>query len=1034
MSDLSAQPTTMTALLDLSRLVCASLDLHEVLGRVIAAVRDLSGAEVVSIMLLDERGDRLTVVAAHGIDPQLSAGMSLRLGEGIAGWVALNSQPLQVVNPSQDPRYKRITPVHQTVIFSLPLRVYDRTLGAINLARTSDSALFEPGVAQVVEIFASHAAIAIANAASAAALRYAAARERLTNLVSQASAAPGAASRQIERILAELGAALEANVCALMAPGTEGYSAVATWSAGEPADIIWEPDARTQEHGEQIGAGGCDIYVIVQDRGKMPAWLIARALRPDRYWRMAERDLLRFAADQISLVMASERLISAEQRARDLSLTLSQLANACNAMIDQDRVLDFILEQLARFVRYDSAGVFLFHDQQYARLVAGYGYTFDVNQTIVLAAGPGSPTWLNHYDRRATYIPDVRQINDWQNVPDSDLIRSWIGVPLIVNESVIGVLTIDKWTPSAFADADVQVAQMFGDHLAVAINNARLLREAQTRASQIHVIHQLSGSLSAISDVQSLLDEVAGLLHRTFGYYQVVIGLIEGDRLVIWSAQGIVNDVAEFGENHSYPVQRGVSGWVARHGETLMVNDVSRDSRYAEVPTLGDTRSELSVAIRHGEAILGVIDIESNISGSFNQSDVYLAESLAGQVAVALANIRRYEELRRTQERLLHSERMRAIGELSSGIAHDFNNLLSSILGHAQLLIDATAEPETAEGLRIIERAAHDGAASVRRLQNFAQTNRSLPDEEVLLNDIVDESLSITRPRWRDDMQSRGAQLKIVRDLGDLPPIIGDGAALRDLVTNLILNAIDAMPEGGELRLRTELLAEGEPSALIAISDTGVGMSGEVRQRIFDPFFSTKGSSGTGMGLSMAYGIAQQHQGAISVESEPGRGTTFQVRLPVRRLAPASVDSPPDGAAASCQPIRILVVEDDDGVRRVLAQILRRAGHDVIDLESAQRALALLRSEDFDLLCTDLGMPEMSGWELIAEARAAHPSLATVLITGWGEQIDAEEARARGADAVLAKPFDTVRLRQLITAIQQRGSGSQLGMMTTVGE
>ncbi|NNJ12602.1 GAF domain-containing protein [Chloroflexales bacterium ZM16-3] len=737
MSDLSAQPMMMAALLDLSRLVYASLDLNEVLGRVIAAVRDLSGAEVISIMLLDESGDHLTVAAAYGIDPQLSAGMSLRLGEGIAGWVTLNSQPLQVVNPSQDPRYKRIVPDEQQIIFSLPLRVYDRTLGAINLARTSGSALFDPGVAQVVEIFASHAAIAISNAASAAALRYAAARERLTNLVSQASQSPGTATALIERILAELGVALEADLCALMGPGPDGYSALSTWSVGEQSAILWEPDALTQEQGDQIGAESCDIYVIVQDRGKMPPWLIARALRPDRYWRRAERDLLRFAADQITLVMARERLISAEQRSRDLSTTLSQLANACNAMIDQDRVLDFILEQLARFVSYDSSGVFLFHDEQYARLVAGHGYTFDLSQTIVLAAGPGSPAWLNHYDRRATYIPDVRQITDWQDVPDSAMIRSWIGVPLIVNESVIGVLTIDKWTPSAFVEADVQVAQMFGDHLAVAINNARLLREAQTRASQIQVIHQLSGSLSAISDVQTLLDEVAGLLHRTFGYYQVVIGLVEDDTLVIRSAQGIVNDVAEFGEFRSYSVQRGLTGWVARHGETVMVNDVSRDPRYAKTPTLMDTRSELIVAIKHGETILGIIDIEGNISGGFNQSDVYLAESLAGQVAVALANIRRYAELLRAQEQLLHSERLRALGELASGIAHDFNNLLTNILSHTKLLLANTEEPETAEGLRIIERAAYDGAASVRRLQSFAQTSRSLPTEEVHIDSIV---------------------------------------------------------------------------------------------------------------------------------------------------------------------------------------------------------------------------------------------------------------------------------------------------------
>jgi signal transduction histidine kinase/CheY-like chemotaxis protein len=1033
MPDPIEQPTMIATLLDLIRLSTSSLDLDEVLNRIIAAMRDLSGAEVITIMLLDENGEQLSIAATHGIDPQTSRRLSLHLGEGIGGWVALNNRPLQVAYPLADPRYKRLSSDQQAIIYSLPLRVYDRTLGTINLSRRSDAELFSPAVTQMVEIFASHAAIAIANAASAAALRYAAVRERLTGLVSQAPYTLSTTTALFERILAELGAALEADICALLAPGPGGYTPLAAWSSGAPADIIWEPDELTMEHGEQLGACGNDIYVLVQDRGQSPAWLIARSLRTDRYWRRPERDLLRFAADQISLIITNERLISAEQRASALSATLSQLANACNAMIDQERVLDFILEQLARFVNYDSTGVFLFHEEQYARLVAGRGYRFDTSQTVVLAAGPGSPAWLRQHHNRASYIPDVQQTPDWQQVPDSDVIRSWIGVPLIVNEATIGVLTIDKWTPNAFSTADVQVAQMFGDHLGVAINNTRLLREAQTRDSHIQVLRQMSSGLSAIGDVQLLLDEVANLLHRTFGYYQVVIGLVEGDVLHLRSARGIVNDVAEFGARHSYSVERGLTGWVARHGETLLVNDVTQDARYANAPTLSDTRSELIVPIRDGEAILGMIDIEGNLTGNFNQNDVYLAEALAGQVALALANIRRYAELRRTQEQLLHSEHLRALGELSSGIAHDFNNLLASILGYAQLLLGETNEASMVEGLRIIEQAALDGAATVRRLQNFAQTNRSLPDEEVRLDEIIAESLAITRPRWRDSMQSRGCQIEIVRQFGDLPLMVGDGPALRDLVTNLILNALDAMPDGGRLSLHTELLADVEPTALIEISDTGIGMTPEVLQRIFDPFFSTKGANGTGMGLAMAYGIVQRHQGTISVESELGRGATFRVRLPMRRLAEHSPEPQVPDLATPIRAMHILLVEDDDAVRRVLTQILRRAGHMVVDVASGRHALDLLDGQIFDLLCTDLGMPEMSGWDLIARARSAYPDLLTILITGWGEQISLLEAQEHGVDALVPKPVDAARLRQLIASLQRHAPhGDWLEPMSTV--
>ena len=892
------QPTTMEALLDLSRLVCASLDLNEVLDRVIAAVADLSGAEEISIMLLDDRSDHLIIVASQGIDRLICERLRLRVGDGIAGWAVLHGQSVHVVNPARDPRYTQLMPDAQQVLFSLPLRVHDRTLGALNLSRRFSSEPFSPDVIQGVEIFAGHAAIAIANANATSALRYAAARE---------------------------------------------------------------------------------------------------------------------------------------QRSRDLTTALSQLANICNAIIDQDRVLDFILEQLARFVAYDSAGVFLFHDVQYARLVAGRGYHHENGQVIVLMSGPGSPAWVVEHNHQTVYIPDVQQIADWQSVSNSGIIRAWIGVPLLVNEDTIGVMTIDKWTPDAFDTADVQVAQMFGDHMAVAINNARLLREAKTRSSQLHVIHQLSEQLNAISDVQTLLDKVAGLLHRSFGYYQVGIALIEGDYLVLRAARGIVNDVAEFGAFKSISMLRGLTGWVARHGETLLVHDVSKDPRYVAVDRLSDTRSELIVAIRQGQTILGVIDIEGNISGSFNQSDVYLAESLAGQVAVALANILRYEELRSTQEQLLRGERLRALGELASGIAHDFNNLLASILGHSQLLIGETRDLVMIEGLGIIEQAAHDGAAAVRRLQNFAQTNRSLPTEEVLIDKIIVESLAITRPRWRDSLQSQGFHLQIIQSLGGLPLMVGDGPALRDMVTNLILNALDAMPGGGELHLRTALLNDDEPTALIEVSDTGVGMSAEVRQRIFDPFFSTKGSSGTGMGLAMAYGIVQRHQGSISAESVPGHGSTFQVRLPVRNMVPRTFTPPIPEVSTPVHSIRIMVVEDDEAVRRVLVQILRRAGHDVVDVASGHSAIEVLAVDRFDMLCTDLGMPEMSGWDLIAHTRATYPRMMTILITGWGEQIDAAEAHLRGVDAIVAKPFDATRLRQLIADLQRGKNNVQHVLTSMVG-
>jgi CheY-like chemotaxis protein len=195
-------------------------------------------------------------------------------------------------------------------------------------------------------------------------------------------------------------------------------------------------------------------------------------------------------------------------------------------------------------------------------------------------------------------------------------------------------------------------------------------------------------------------------------------------------------------------------------------------------------------------------------------------------------------------------------------------------------------------------------------------------------------------------------------------------------------------------------------------------MSEELRSRIFEPFFSTKGPAGTGMGLAMVYGIVQRHQGLISVHSEPGHGSRFNVYLPAR--AGAEVSAPAPAAPQADERLHILVVDDDEGVRRVLRRQIERMGHAVSETDSGAAALDRMRAGRYDLLCTDLGMPGMSGWELIQRARALDASLATVLVTGWGDQIDLEEARARGADGLLAKPFDTARLQEVIAEVRGR--------------
>lgn len=1026
MDDSERQTTSLASILELSRLVCSSLELSVVFERILAAVRDLSGAEIISIMLIDEQGEHLRFVAAIGLAPEMMANPSFRLGEGVAGWVALHGVPVHTADLSGDQRFVPVYTPAGSTLFSLPLQVRNHTLGVLNLARAGNGELFSAATVQMVEIFASHAAIAIDNAAAATSLRYAATRERMVRLVNQASPEPGASAPVIEQILAELGEALELAIAVVYRPeGEGGYRPFAAAPSGVAPRLPWLPAKPALAVAEQRTEAGWELQMRLTTRHGLARWLSLARRSPGHFWRRDERDLARFAADQIALLLTNEQLALREQQSRALSYTLSQLAAACNAMVGQESLLDFILEQLARFIDYDSSGVFLYHDNHYARMVAGRGFR-QAREGVVLYMGPGSTTWAVRQQRHALYLPDVQKIAAWQSVPDSDIIRSWIGVPLLANDAVIGMLTIDKWQPGAFSQADVQVAQLFADHVAVAVNNQKLLRDAQTQASQIKLLHQLSARMSTFREPGALLDEIAHLVHASFSYYQVCMFMVEGDELVLRAGYGEVPAADMPADERRYSLQHGLIGVVARTGETLLVNDVAQDPRFIPSQALPMMAAQLGAAIRHEGYTLGVIVLESEQRGAFSQHDVYLIEALASHTAIALEYLGHDEELRRTEEHLAHSERLRALGELASGVAHDFNNLLASILGHTQLLLGDALDERIVAELRVIERAALDGAASVRRLQSFAQTSKTLPAAAVDLGELIVESLAITRPRWRDAAQSRGVEILVLHELAAIPPFLGDGPALRDLSTNLVLNAIDAMPEGGRLELRTAALAAeesplGEPSALLTVSDTGVGMSPEVQAQIFAPFFTTKGPQGTGMGLTMVAGIVQHHQGLISVSSEPGQGTTFAIYLPARpALGPATApEAPaiPDGARR-----QVLVVDDDEAVRHVLSRQIGRLGHVVAEAGSGEEALAMLAATPFDLICTDLGMPGMSGWELIARVRALRPDLQTVLVTGWGEQIDPELAGARGVDAVIAKPFDQLRLKQVLADLTaQRG-------------
>ncbi len=375
-----------------------------------------------------------------------------------------------------------------------------------------------------------------------------------------------------------------------------------------------------------------------------------------------------------------------------------------------------------------------------------------------------------------------------------------------------------------------------------------------------------------------------------------------------------------------------------------------------------------------------------------------------GRVTSVLSIARDITEERLASERAAQADKLRALGQLASGVAHNFNNILAAVLGHAQLIRRDSRDDRTAQRIEIIERAALDGAQTVKRIQSFGLQQNGEVYDSVDLNQILQDSTNLTRARWRDDAQARGLNYEVEVDLEPTPLVVGAASELREVFVNIILNALDAMPQGGLLRVTTEKKGEWVRTHF---TDSGVGMSREVCDHIFEPFFTTKGVTGMGLGLAVSYSIIERHGGRIEARSNPGRGTTFTVTLPVAGAArkAAQKDSSTVIAAAS-----ILVVDDDERVRTALAGMLSSAGHRAEQAANGPDALEKMRRDRFDLVFTDLSMPEMDGWAVAGEIRRNWPEVKIVLITGYALGPETIKHRRALVNEVIFKPirFDDI--------------------------
>ena len=576
---------------------------------------------------------------------------------------------------------------------------------------------------------------------------------------------------------------------------------------------------------------------------------------------------------------------------------------------------------------------------------------------------------------------------------------------------------------------------------------------------------QAEQRLKALNEIARLVNQSLDLKSVLQSAVSVVSQSIHGERIAVFTVDDKNGSLAlaalreEFGDQpsgsqdslrESFPIRgtRFEKCFTGRHA--IYTPDLTSDP-FPNQRTLVENGilSDLLVPILSGPELIGALAIGRAIKEAFTEEELRFAEDVSVHLGIAINKARMYgelqaayDELKNTQRQIIQQERLKAMGAMASGIAHDFNNLLMGILGYAGLLNHGGGLSDRSTGyVRNIEMIAENAAQVVARLREFYR--RPADGEDLVLvqmSALVEEALSVTKPRWHDMALKNGTNIEIRKELAEIPTFLGNASELRDVLTNLILNAVDAMPEGGTITIRAgrgprgakgggrtavtirppekngrTVLADREEVTLEVI-DTGTGMSPEVRGRCLEPFFTTKGKQGTGLGLATLYGTVERHGGSIEIESEVGKGTSFRIRLSVRLGARMQSSAPSLGKVRQ---LRTLIVDDEPHVREIVSAYLESDGHSVATAEDGLVALERFRKDHFDLVLTDKGMPGLSGDQLAEQIQELAPEVPIIMLTGWAAWLQSHDQLPRGISRVVGKPVTRDKLREAVAEVCQ---------------
>ncbi|MFW6138011.1 MAG: PAS domain S-box protein [Spirochaetota bacterium] len=540
----------------------------------------------------------------------------------------------------------------------------------------------------------------------------------------------------------------------------------------------------------------------------------------------------------------------------------------------------------------------------------------------------------------------------------------------------------------------------------------------------LEVLREINQFTIKETDPYQLLQAVCSELTRNSLYFGAWTAFKDTDQKLRLGAascvEGFENSITEKLANGYVPpcVQK------AMQEQKVVVCSGSESAGCELPPSRCPARTRMAYRLAENGDTNGVVVVCTRLEYISPEEQRLLVE-MADDVVLGLRKIKlenerkqALETLHRTQQQVVEQERYRALSQMASGIAHDFNNALSTIMGFTDLMLQM---PETLNdtekvkrNLELISKSARNAAAIVRRMRKFYRPREDEKLSVVDLNQQVEEAVSATEPRWKQVARSRGVDIFIEKDLGNIEPVGGNEHELQEMLTNLIFNAVDAMPEGGTLRFRTR---QEQQEVLLEVSDTGVGMPEDVRRKCFDPFFTTKGESGTGLGLSTVQGIVTRHKGRITVDSEEGQGTCFRIYLPVSSFKKKDrlfIEGKPEDTARS---LKILVVEDSPDQRHLLGELLQMDHHYPEMATDGREGLNKFNAGWYDVVITDRAMPGMSGDEFAGMVKSIVPRKLVIMLTGFGEMMDAAGEKPGSVDLVISKPVTIQKLRNAIDKV-----------------